>query len=746
MSGEDPGPGLLAAVMKAFPLAAARSSAAVVRAFPAGQGTGRPAMFVLADAGGARVSVRVEVSLLPEGTLARLHPNTHSGNHVIQVSSRAAPQDAEAILARQLEELHAVLAAAARAAEARPRDLLVPGPLLPLAPHLTPADTSRLADLDEAARAMGAARAGTQAHADARARFSAFLDGLGLREAGPGAGDAPAVRARQAIAATQLTAPAAAALRDLGRPAGQLDAADARVLARIRASAGPGGSAQGKGRGRAATAAGSRWSDLPGLALEAARTRAAASAATLAWLRGEQSRLRAGQHPRLPVMIGAGAAVIARDSRMLVIDSREGWHTAAFWSLGQAADQLRGVSGTGLGDPCDFAPGPERVPLDALRYWQDKAAARGPAVDGRAVLRAGADGRLLVDIAPGDGSPSLTVEAEGAPVIATGFPPERVPGYALEVQTLPAAARVLARHCPEAWPDIAAALGERDPGRALAAWLRQAGTRLPAGREGTLLNPAIRTVGATAAWETLRRRAPGLAVTGDELTYGQASPSAARRWLIAGTGGSGYTSAEFILHANPDAEVTMVGIGARETLRNMPVYASVTQAHVAAAGGDGRLTVIDGQPLVGQVETSWQAGQAVFRTCGHQGSAYAACLGRSGNLPAPADPLAMWAYSCSGGRADGRLLYDSHRQYLGYQVTFSVPGQQHQIEVTGAASRGLPTEIFGPDTVHNAVTLWAQELPPESGNPPGSYLSTALQAHLYAAYRAGGARGQQTEP
>ena len=86
----------------------------------------------------------------------------------------------------------------------------------------------------------------------------------------------------------------------------------------------------------------------------------------------------------MPVMIGGGAALAGRHPQMLVIDARHGWHAATYWALGQTADQLRPITGTGLGDPYEFALGQQRVPLAALRYWEDRAAARGPVINGSA--------------------------------------------------------------------------------------------------------------------------------------------------------------------------------------------------------------------------------------------------------------------------------------------------------------------------------------------------------------------------
>ena len=731
MSAEDPGPDVRAVAAEAFPRAAASAFKGLL-AFRGEQEQDGSARYILADAGGDRITVRVEVTPLPGGSLARLHANTHSGNHVIQLSSRTDPLAAGALLAAQLHELRAIRDSAARAAEARPLDLLVPGPGLPLSPRLTAADKEHLNSLNRAARDMNDPSRGTAEPEEARARFSFLLDDLGLRPAGRGTGDAPAVRVRQAIAAAELSPLAAAALRDLGRPASQLPAADAAALRQQRAAARGHDGPAVRSRG-VAPGLGPRWRDLPDLALAAQQARAARSHATLGWLRDQQARLAAGRHPRMPVMIGGGAALAGRDPRMLVIDARQGWHVATLWALGQTTDQLGPMAATGFGNPHDFALGQQRVPLDALRYWEDQAAACGPVINGSAFLHPGGNGALLVEIRPGDGSPPVTIEAAGIPVIATGFPPERVPGYALPVPTLPAAAQVLGRHHPDAWPEIAGALEQAAPGQALAAWLSQAGRPLP-GPRPDLLAPAAQTVNATAAWEAARLQAPRLVMTGDDLSHGRGSPLAARRWLIAGTGGLAYTSAEIILDANPDADVVMVGIGAREPVRNTPQYTRVTYAHVAAEGGDGRLTVVDGQPLLGQVETAQKAGRAVFRVRGCEGDACVACLGRAGILPAAVAPLAGWAHG-KGGRVDGELMYDDCRQYLGYRLTFTAAGARYEAEITGAASRVLPTELFPPAILRRAAREWLHEIPPESGNVPGGFLATAMQAHRYASAR-----------
>ena len=80
-------------------------------------------------------------------------------------------------------------------------------------------------------------------------------------------------------------------------------------------------------------------------------------------------------------------------------------------------------------------------------------------------------------------------------------------------------------------------------------------------------------------------------------------------------------------------------------------------------------------------------------------------------------------------------MYDSDGQYLGYRLRFAAAGAEYAADVTGAASRVLPTELFPPAILRRAAREWQLEVPPESGNVPGGFLATALQASRYAAAR-----------
>ncbi len=81
-----------------------------------------------------------------------------------------------------------------------------------------------------------------------------------------------------------------------------------------------------------------------------------------------------------------------------------------------------------------------RVPRDAVAHWEDSIAAQGPVVNGRARLRFGERGELLVDIVYRD--QTLTFRTDKVPYVATGFVPERVPGMPFQARPTEVAAKV----------------------------------------------------------------------------------------------------------------------------------------------------------------------------------------------------------------------------------------------------------------------------------------------------------------
>jgi hypothetical protein len=334
----------------------------------------------------------------------------------------------------------------------------------------------------------------------------------------------------------------------------------------------------------------------------------------------------------------------------------------------------------------------------------------------------------------------VLLEVDGEPLVATGIPPEIIPGCSPQVPRVPEALHVLRDHLvgvgtPEAVRAHTAL--SAPPPDATAAWairvLDDAG--LVDTVRGSPFEPArlaLQTLEATQAWDQARAAAPGRVLYGDEVGDGEYDPSLAREWLIGGIGGAAIANAEIILRANSSAHVSMVGTAAPWVLHNDAQYLALRRQHDAALGGDGRLTTFGGQRL-GPIEVVDTGGGARFRAGGVEGDAYVACLGRVARMPQALDPLMAWALH-NGGTVNGELMFDRHRQYLGYRLVFEAGGERHDVVVTGAASRMLPREIFSPADASRVAALGDQEAPPESGNVAAGFMATATQAVRLGAY------------
>ncbi len=195
-------------------------------------------------------------------------------------------------------------------------------------------------------------------------------------------------------------------------------------------------------------------SELPAALEQAHRARNERSAETLSLLRTE---IAAGRSPALPVMIGGGAALQGRDASTLVVNARGRWHVDPIEAIVQSADQVRHLYTSGIGDPYQFAEPRQRLPLEAIQLWQDTLAARGPLIDGQAELTIDDQGRMAALVRPSDGSEPLTVQVEGQPVIATGVPPEIVPGAPARCPR--------SRKQPACWPSTLPRTGRSSPSR-----------------------------------------------------------------------------------------------------------------------------------------------------------------------------------------------------------------------------------------------------------------------------------------
>ncbi|MEU8310755.1 hypothetical protein AB0C84_45195 [Actinomadura sp. NPDC048955] len=480
--------------------------------------------------------------------------------------------------------------------------------------------------------------------------------------------------------------------------------------------------------------------ELPEAVRRAAHARDIRSRETLADLRREAAQLPQGVYPRLPIVIGAGAAVAARDPARLLIDTRQRWHIDPSRGLVQAADQVSQLREIGMGDPYQFAAPRDRLPLAALRLWEHTLALNGPLIDGLASLVIDDRSRLVVQIRPADGSAPVMIEVEGEPLIATGIAPQALPGCSPRVPSVHDAFEAISRHLvatpwPVAplWAQILAELPDREgTAQTVVDGLDDAGllTLLEdSGTPGT--RDALQTLRATAAWDRCRAVAPGKVLLGDEVSDGRFDPSIAETWMVAGKGGGGNTAPEIILESNPDARVIQLGGRVPEVLLSNAQYRELQRRHNREFGGDGRLT-IDPDARVGTITMSeGPGGQPIFEALGHKADAYVACLGRTPRLPRVLNAVCRAASAVRGD-----MMFDSDRQYLGYHLTIRARSSTYGFEITGAASRILPPGIFTPEDIRLVEQINLQDAPAESGNVAAGFLSTAMQAVRLEAHRA----------
>ncbi|MFL1434506.1 hypothetical protein [Nocardiopsis protaetiae] len=510
--------------------------------------------------------------------------------------------------------------------------------------------------------------------------------------------------------------------------------------------------------------------ELPGAARRQATERDRASSRTLEELRAAAAALPEGEYPSYPVMIGGGASLAARDPDRLLIDARGRWHKDPISRIVQTADQMTHLRSTGMGDPHQFASHGERVPGDALRLWENSIAVQGPVVDGGASLAIDDRDRLLVHIQPGDGSAPVTVQVEGAPLVATGFQPESVPGTARKVPNVPRALDELQGHFAgqgdQAGSDLAQRLSRSAQGPGAARDVletldregRLAGLRSSSSQE---VRDALQTLNATAHWDHMRETFPDRFIFGDEVGEGRFDPRVSRDWVVAGLGGTGISAAESILQENPDARVTIVGGEPAPVLRNAVQLKELTERH--GASGDGRLSIVegrltsveatvraDGEPGVRirtmRAETD-PSGNTVRRPDSVEGGAVAACLGR------PLEPPPVLAELMKDerlrGNISGELMFDSQGQYLGYTVTTGSGESRHAFEVVGSSSQALPLGIFTREDQERVARLGETVVPPEAANVPGGFMGTALQAVALEEHRqreGGNPAGGPTSP
>ena len=450
---------------------------------------------------------------------------------------------------------------------------------------------------------------------------------------------------------------------------------------------------------------------------------------------------------RQHVQIGGGAAVSALTTDTLFIDSRGRWQADGSDDIAQTAGQLASIRKSGVGDPDLFAPPNERVPLAAIRFMEDSAASQADVVNGRATVKIDHEGRTLLVITP-DHGPPVTVQIEGTPVIATGFPRERAPGEAVAPHTAVAKIKealgaLASPEAAEALRKIGARSGTTDAEAGAIGRLLHDPAVVAALTAGRPANDPIRraldTLHGSAAWADARSSASGRVLRGDEANLSTFDPNITDTWIIAGIGGTAISAAEIILEKNPNAHVTMVGYAIPTGLGDNTQWKQVqNQFGTGLPVGSRRFEVVEGT-RVGAISVT--GGE--FTLAGHTAGGYIASLGRNGLIPGPVADIVYNAYARDRGSVTGRLLEAPDGQYLGYRLSVQTPRGEQHFDITGAASRFLPPELFTPDQQEKIMgsrdaagrdipsDIQDRDAPGESGNFDGGYASSANQAGQY---------------
>ncbi|MEU1186891.1 hypothetical protein [Streptomyces sp. NPDC005859] len=743
--------------------------------------------FVLRDSRGESATVWVDAVPLVTGTIADTATNTTSQNYVVRVSDRLPTDMLSRVLAHELGELMAVRERAAEGLAPVREDLLREGAHLPAEQELSAGDRGRIGELNWLAALTASPDLSPQQQLEARAEFSALLDPYGIRPTVAMSDEEAfrpqerAARVRYRVSFGSLSTDSVSLLDTLAHPMENLSPADATALQASRDAALRAERQVEAFIGRRDVTMPMPGYDQNGLPLPRdelqpaaerwAEYRAQVSERTVQALEGQ---LAEGRLPLRKVAIGGGASLTGRDPEALLVDGVGRWHLDPGDGIVQSADQDRDLARWMGVDPYSAVEDPRhRVSIHAVRVWEDQLATQGDVVNGRARLRLGRDGELLVEIRKfgPDGQESgtpLWVACDGTPSVATGLTPDAVPGMPrgdFPVESRSEAVRLISARLGELEAQGVAHAGE------VRAWLTQAERGGADARtvlealdssmlkealsEGLERGAAVRmancftALDSTRKWEAAREAAQGRALLGDEVAENRFDPHAAQHWIIAGSGGTGVANAEIILRENPDARVTIVGSPPPAALRHQVQYPEMLARY--GTGENPRLTI--GRAQVGAIETyrhesgeTWFQADYVIEATGERKTAradgYVTSLGRTNPLP-PALQVLADEVRDRGGEISGDLLFDKDDQYIGYGLTFAVDGREHRVDVDGAASWQLPREIFAPETgIQGQLNgMGVRGLPSETGNAAPGFAPIARQSALRARAVAAAAAG-----
>ena len=269
-------------------------------------------------------------------------------------------------------------------------------------------------------------------------------------------------------------------------------------------------------------------------------------------------------------------------------------------------------------------------------------------------------------------------------------------------------------------------------------------------------------------WNQLTTEHPDKFVLGDMANLESMNPQATDNWVIGGLGGTGISAAEIVLAKNERAHVTMIGPAAPDGLIENDQFMSVLRKHadpvtaarlralfgIDIAPGDGRFSLVfdvkAGAPTVDRRGKVRVTGEGLpdsgvpsgydARTNPLKGAGgYISAIGRDNQLPPIAAALKD-SIEAQGGTMTMTPMYDADGRYTHYRlaaIDAHAIELQH-VDVTGAASRFPPWELFGGDLQREQEKFTkASDLdaPPESGNFDGGFVSSATQASRYAKAR-----------
>lgn len=745
--------------------------------------------FSLQDTQGGSADLWLDAIPMVSGMIANTMTNTTTDQYVVQLSDRLPEELLPRVLAHEVGELIAARDRSSQGLAPVRENLLNQEADIGDRHELSSRDHGRIAELNWLAARAADTELPEPQQTQARADLSALIDRCGMRPTAA-ATETEAHGAElhtsnvRSLAAKRFLSHEAKYLVDaLARPIEHLTPTDATALQASRDAALRAERQVEAFIGRRDVTMPMPGYDQNGLPLP--RDQLAAVATQWAEYRAQLSaraeqviegHLAQGEFPNRRVVIGGGASLAGRDTDALLIDGAGRWHLDPGRGIVQSADQDRDLAQWMGVDPHSTVEHPgDRLPIEAVRIWEDQLATRGDVVNGHARLRLGRNGELLAEIQRlaeegKETPPPLWVACDGTPSIATGLTPEVVPGMPRgehAVESRGEAVRLITDRLRElAQRGLAGAAELRDRLTLAERDGTDARTVLDVLKSSPILDELTAGLGpdkarmgncfgaldSTAKWETAREEAPGRALLGDEVAENRFDARRAKDWVVAGSGGSGVANAEIILMQNPEARVTIIGSAPPPALRHQVQFPAMEEAY--GPRGDGRLTFI--RARVGAIETylDEESGDTRFQIPYEEGEGetrqrkvlraegYVTSLGRTNPLP-PALQVLADEVRDRRGEISGDLQFDKDDQYIGYGLTFTVGGKDHRVDVDGAASWQLPREIFAPESglQQQLNEMGARGLPAETGNAAPGFApvarQSALRARAVAAVQAG---------